>query len=90
MKEERRKTRPFFRNITPFKQRQEERFQTVEIKNYGENETNNNEEQNEHPIIVRDTQVVPNNQVEENVSNSVRNNFFIHSRVATKANHRKN
>ena len=62
----------------------------MEIKNCGESETNNNEEQNEHTIIVRDTQDIPNNQVEENVSNSVRNNFFIHIRVVTKANHRKN
>ena len=62
----------------------------MEIKNYDESETNNNEDQNEHIIIVRDTQDVPNNQVEENVSNSVRNNFVIHSRVVTEANHRKN
>ena len=73
-KEERRKKRPFFRKIRPYKQRQEERFETVEIKNYGESKTNNNEEQNEHTITVPDTQDVPNNQVEENVSNSVRDN----------------
>ena len=46
----------------------------MEIKNYGKSETNNNEEQNEHTII--DTQDVPNNQIEENVSNSVRDYFF--------------
>ena len=62
----------------------------VEIQNYGESETNNNEEQNEHTIIVRDTHDIPNNQVEENVSKSVRNNFFTHNRVVAKSNHRKN
>ena len=29
-------------------------------------------------IIVPDTQDIPNNQVEENVSNSLRDNFFLH------------
>ena len=62
----------------------------VEIKNYGEGETNNNEEQNEHTIIVPDMQDVLNNQVEENVSNSVRDNFFLHGQGATNANQRKN
>ena len=62
----------------------------VEITNYGESETNNNEKQNEHTIIVPDTQDVPNNHVEENVSNSVRDNFFLHGQGATKANQRKN
>ena len=33
--------------IRPYKQRQE-RFEMVETINYGESETNNNEEQNEH------------------------------------------
>ena len=45
------------------------------IKNYGESDTNNNDQQNENTIIVPDTQDAPN-QFEENVSNSVRNNFF--------------
>ena len=62
----------------------------MEVKNYGESETNNNEEQNEHTIIVPDTQDVPSNQVEENVSNSIRSNFFLHGLGATKAIRRKN
>ena len=62
----------------------------MEIKNYGESKTNNNEEQNEHTITVPDTQDVPNNQVEENVSNSVRDNIFLHGQGTTKANQRKN
>ena len=37
----------------------------MEIKNYGESETNNNKEQNEHTITVPDTQDVPNNQVKK-------------------------
>ena len=36
----------------------------MEIKNYGESETNN-KEQNEHTITVPDTQDVPNNQVKK-------------------------
>ena len=40
-------------------------------------------------IIVPDMQDVPN-QVEENVNNSVRDNFFLHGQGATKANQRKN
>ena len=88
-KEERRKERPFFRKVRPYKQRQKERFETVEIKNYDESDTNNNDQQNEHTIIVPDTQDVPN-QVEENVNNSVRDNFFLHGQGATKANQRKN
>ena len=55
LKEKRRKKPPFYRKIRPYKQRQEERFETLEIENYGESETNNNEEQNEHTITVRDT-----------------------------------
>ena len=50
----------------------------------------NNEEQNQHTIIVPDTQDVPNNEVEENVTNSVRDNFFLHGQGATKANKRTN
>ena len=61
----------------------------VEIKNYDESDTNNNDQQNGHTIIVPDTQDVPN-QVEENVNNSVRDNFFLHGQGATKANQRKN
>ena len=62
----------------------------MEIKNYGKSETNNNEEQNEHTIIEPDTQDVPNNQIEENVSNSVRDYFFLHGQGATEANQRTN
>ena len=88
-KVERRKKRSFFGKIRPNKQRQEERFETVEIKSYDESETNNNDQQNEHTIIVPDTQDVPN-QIEENGSSSVRENFFLHGQGATKANQRKN
>ena len=86
---ERRKKRPFFGKVRPYKQRQEERFETVEIKNYGESKTNNNDKQNEHTVIVPEAQDVPN-QVEENVSNSVRDDFFLHGQEATKGNQRKN
>ena len=89
MKEKRRKKRPFFRKIKPYEQRQEERFEAVEIKNYDESETNNNDQQNEHTIIVPDTPYVPN-QVDANVSNSVRDSLFLHDQDATKANQRKN
>ena len=61
--------------MRPYKQRHEEIFKTVEIKNYDESKTNNNDQQNEHTVIEPDTQDLPN-QVEENVSNSVRDNFF--------------
>ena len=88
-KVERRKKRSFFGKIRPNQQRQEERFETVEIKSYDESETNNNDQQNEHTIIVPDTQDVPN-QIEENGSSSVRENFFLHGQGATKANQRKN
>ena len=60
----------------------------MEIKNYDESETNSNDQKNEHAIIVPDTQVIPS-QVEGNVSNSVRDKFFLHSEGATKANQRK-
>ena len=53
-----------------------ERFETVEIKNYDQSETNNKDQQNEHTIIVPDTQDVPN-QIEENESNSIREIFFL-------------
>ena len=85
---ESRKKRPFFSKIRPYKQRQEEKFETVEIKNYDESETNNNRQQNEHTIIVPDTQDVLN-QIEENVSNAVRYFFFLNGQGATKANQRK-
>ena len=47
----------------------------MEIKNYDEGKTNNNDQKNEHTIIVPDTQDVPN-QIEENGSNSITDNFF--------------
>ena len=47
----------------------------MEIQNYDERKTNNNDQQNEHIIIVPHTQDVPNH-VEENESNSLRDNFF--------------
>ena len=61
----------------------------MENKNYDESYANYNDQQNEHTIIVRDAPDIPN-QVEENVSNSVRDNFFLHGQGATKANQRKN
>ena len=88
-KVERRKKQQFFGKIRPYKQRQVERFETAEIENYVESETNNNNQQHEHTIIVPDTQDVPN-QIEENGSSSVRENFFLHGQGATKANQRKN
>ena len=78
-----------FGKIRPYKQRHEERFETVEIKNYDESETNNNDQQNEHTVIEPNMQDLPN-QVEKNVSNSVRDNFFLYGQEATKANQRKN
>ena len=59
-KVERRKKRPFFGKIRPYKKRQEERFETVEIKNCDEIKIDNHDIQNEHTIIVPDTQHVPN------------------------------
>ena len=67
--------RPFFGKIRPYKERQEERLETAKIENYDESETNNNDQQNEHAIIVPDTRDIPN-QMEENGSNSVRDTFF--------------
>ena len=61
----------------------------MEIENYEESGTNNNDQQNEHTIIVPDTQDV-SNQIEENTRISVRDKFFLHSQGATKANQRKN
>ena len=49
------KSNHFFGKISPYKQRKEEIFETVEIENYGESETNNDDQQNEHTIIVPDT-----------------------------------
>ena len=78
-----------FGKIRPYKQRQEGRFETVEFKNYEESETNNNDQQNEHTIIVPDTQDVPT-QIKENGSNFLRDNFFLQGQGATKAKQRKN
>ena len=61
----------------------------MEIKNYDESETSNNDQQNEHTITVPDTEDVPN-QAEENVSNSAKDNFFLHGQGAMKTNQRKN
>ena len=82
-KEKRRKKRPFFRKIRSYKQRQEERLETVEIKNYDEVEANNNDQQNEHTIIVPDTKDVPK-QVEKNECTSRRDKFFLHGQVQQK------
>ena len=81
--------RPFFGKIRPYKERQEERLETAKIENYDKSETNNNDQPNEHAIIVPDTRDVPN-QMEENGSNSVRDNFFLYGQAATKTNQRKN
>ena len=86
---ERRKKRPFFGKIRPYKQRKDERFEAVEIKNYDEIETNDIDQQNEHTIIVPDTQDLQN-QVEENMSFPARDNFFLHAQGAMTANQRKN
>ena len=62
----------------------------VEIKNYDESEINNNDQQNEHTIIVPDMQDVPN-QVEKNLSNSLRDNFFsLWARCKERKNQRSN
>ena len=61
----------------------------MQIQNYDESENNNNGQQNEHIKIVPDTQNVPN-QVEENLNNFLRDNFFLHDQGATKANQRTN
>ena len=89
-KVERRKKQPFFGKKRRYKQRQKERFQTVEIKIYDESETNNNDQENEHKIFVPDTQDDRRYRVEENVSNAVRDNFFLRGEGARKANQRKN
>ena len=80
LKEKRKRKHPIFQKIRPYKQRLEERFETVDIQNYYESETNNNDQQNGHIIIVPNTQEVPN-QVEENLNNSVRDNFFFMANV---------
>ena len=41
------KKETIFGEIRPYKQRQEERFETVELKNYGKREAKNNDQQNE-------------------------------------------
>ena len=55
----------------------------MEIKNYDESETNNDEEQNEHTRIVPDTQDIPN-QVEEIVNNSIRDFFSFMAKAQQK------
>ena len=55
----------------------------MEIKNYDEIETNNDDERNEHTIIVPDTQDIPN-QVEEIVSNSIRDIFSFMAKAQQK------
>ena len=52
-KVERRKKRPFFGKMGPYKQRREERFETVEIKNYDKSETNNSDQQSEYKNCTR-------------------------------------
>ena len=60
----------------------------MESKDYGESQTNNNEQQNKHTITVTDRQDVTN-QVQD-VSNFMRKNFFLLGLDAKKANQRKN
>lgn len=43
--------------MIPYKQRGEERFEKVKIQNLDENETNKDNQQNEHIIIVSQTQL---------------------------------
>ena len=71
---------PIFWKIRPYKQRREEIFEKLEIQNYDENDTNKSDQQNEHIIIVPDTEDVPNN-VKENVSNFVSVNFSFSAKV---------
>ena len=52
----------------------------MEIQNYDENDTNKSDQQNEHIIIVPDTEDVPNN-VKENVSKFVSVNFSFNAKV---------
>ena len=88
-KVERRKQLPIFGKIGPNKKkRKKEWFETVESKDYGESQTNNNEQQNKHTITVTDRQDVTN-QVQD-VSNFMRKNFFLLGLDAKKANQRKN
>ena len=61
----------------------------MEIQSYYERETNNNDQKNEYIVIVPDTQDIPS-QAEKNVSNSVKDNFFLHDQGATKSNQRRN
>ena len=84
-----RKKRPVLGKIRPHKQRQEKTFETVEIEHHEESETNNNDQENEHTMIVPDTQDVPN-QIHEIGCSSVRDNFFLHGQGATKTKQRKN
>ena len=88
LERKRKRKQPIFQKIRPYKQRLEKRFKTVDIQNYYESETNNNDQQNGHIIIVPNTQEVPN-QVEENLNNSIRDNFFLHGQCTTKPNTRE-
>ena len=83
------KKQAIFWKLKPYKQRQEEKFETVEIQNYEESQTRNNYQQIEHIIIVSNMSYVTN-QTEKNVSNSVRENFFLHRQGAMTANQQKN
>lgn len=48
----------------------------METQNYDKSDINNNDQENEHNIIVLDREDVPNH-FEEYLSNSVRDNFFL-------------
>ena len=64
---------PIIRNIRPYKQRQEQDRKQEKFKIMSE--TNNNDQQIEHITILSNMQDVAN-QVEENVRNSIRDDFF--------------
>ena len=70
------KNQQFFWKIRPYKQRREEIFEKLGIQNYDEKEINKSDQQNEHIIIVADTEDLPNN-TKENVTNFLSVNFFL-------------
>ena len=75
------KKQPVFGKKRGHKPGEEERFETVEIKNYDQSQTNNNGNKIEHSIIVQTRKILR--------TKSVRNNFFPHGQGTPKANQRK-
>lgn len=60
----------------------------METQNYDKSDINNNDQENEHNIIVLDREDVPNH-FEEYLSNSVRDNFFLDGQSTMKDHQRK-